>query len=62
MDDSPLYLSVKEASEYAGVGIHYMYALLNSDNPPPHLRIGNIRKIQKSALAGYLESLQEVKA
>ena len=56
-----LYLSVKEAAEYVGVGQAYLYDLVNSAKPPPHLKVGNKRLLQKAALAGYFESLQEVK-
>ena len=56
-----LYLSVKEAAEYVGVGQAYLYDLLNSANPPPFLKVGNKRLLQKAALAGYFEGLQEVK-
>ena len=56
-----LYLSVDEAAEYVGVGVKFMRDLLNSRCPPPHLKVGSKRLLQKAALAGYFESLQEVK-
>lgn len=56
-----LYLTVKEAAEFVGVGQAYLYDLLNGANPPPFLRVGNKKLLQKAALAGYFESLQEVK-
>ena len=57
----PLYLSVEEAAEYAGLGRDYMYDLTRSVNPPPHKKVGNGTKIQKATLAAYLESIQEVR-
>ena len=56
-----LYLSIPEAAEFVGIGEKYMRDLVNSSNPPPHLRVGNKRLLQKAALAGYFESLQEVR-
>lgn len=56
-----LYLSVEEAAAYVGVGEKFMRDLLNSRCPPPHLRVGNKRLLQKAALPEYFEGLQEVK-
>ena len=56
-----LYLPIHEAAEYVGVGERYLRDLLNSTNPPPYLRVGNKKLLQKSALADYFESIQEVK-
>ena len=56
-----LYLSVDEAAEYVGVGEKFLRDLLNSRCPPPYLRVGNRRLLQKAALAEYFEGLQEVK-
>lgn len=59
---SPLYMTVKQAAQYAGIGEHTMRDFLASADPPPYLRIGRKRLIQAAALAGYLERKQEVKA
>ena len=59
--EEPLYLGVKEAAEYVGVCDKYMYDLLNGSNPPPYLKVGNKRMLQKAALPEYFERLQEVK-
>ena len=56
-----LYLSVDEAAEYVGIGRNAMYDYMNSKNPPPHLRVGNKRLLQKAALEDYFEKLQEVR-
>ena len=56
-----LYLSVDEAAEYVGIGRNAMYELMNGKNPPPHLKIGNKRLLQKAALPEYFEGLQEVR-
>jgi excisionase family DNA binding protein len=56
-----LYLTVDEAAEYVGIGRNAMYDYLNSANPPPFLRVGNKRLLQKAALADYFEERQEVK-
>ena len=56
-----LYLSVEEAAEYVGIGRDALYDLLNGANPPPYLRLGKKRLLQKAALAEYFEELQEVK-
>lgn len=57
-----LYLSVDEAAEYVGVGAKYIRDLLNSRCPPPHLKVGNKRLLQKAALEKYFEERQEVRA
>lgn len=56
-----LYLSIPEAAEFVGIGEKYMRDLVNSSNPPPFLRVGNKRLLQKAALPDYFEKLQEVK-
>lgn len=56
-----LYLSIPEAAEFVGVGEKYMRDLVNSSCPPPYLKVGNKRLLQKSALADYFEGLQEVR-
>lgn len=59
--DEKLYLNAEDAAQYAGIGVKYVYDLLNGNNPPPHLKIGNKRLIQRAAWPDYLESLQEVR-
>ena len=56
-----LYVSVEEAAEYVGIGKNAMYDYVNSRTPPPFLKIGNKRLLQKAALAEYFERLQEVR-
>lgn len=56
-----LYLNVEEASKYVGVGIRYMRNLLNSDDPPPYLKVGKKRLLQREALPIYFEARQEVR-
>lgn len=56
-----LYLTIEEAADYVGVGERYMRDLVNSIEPPPYLRIGNKRLLQKAALERYFEGLQEVR-
>lgn len=56
-----LYLSVHEAAQYVGIGENMMRQYVNSNNPPPYLKVGNKKLLQKSALASYFEQLQEVK-
>lgn len=58
---SKLYITIPEAAEYVGVGEKYIRDLLYSSNPPPYLRVGNKKLLQKSALPVYFESLQEVR-
>lgn len=56
-----LYLPVDEAAQYVGVGEKYMRDLVNGSTPPPYLRIGNKKLLQKSALPAYFERMQEVR-
>lgn len=53
-----LYLTVKEAAEYAGIGTKAMYAYVNGHDPPPLLLVGGRRYVQRAALARYLEERQ----
>ncbi len=57
-----LYLSVEEAAEYVGIGANTMRDYVNSSDPPPYLKVGKKRMLQKAALAPYFERLQEVRA
>ena len=56
-----LYVSIPEAAEIVGVGEKYMYDLVNGINPPPFLKVGNKRLLQRAALPDYFERLQEVR-
>lgn len=56
-----LYLTIPEAAEYVGIGERHMRELVNSRCPPPYLRVGTKKLLQKAALADYFESIQEVK-
>ena len=57
----PLYLSVEQAAEFTGIGQRTLRDWLNSADPPPFIRIGAKRLIQRDALPAYLESKQEVR-
>ena len=57
----PLYLSAEQASEYSGIGTKVIRDMLNSADPPPHIRIGNKRMIQRDTFPSYLERKQEVR-
>ena len=54
----PLYLTVKEAAAYAGIGIGAMRDYVASADPPPLLVIGTRRYVQRAGLARYLEDKQ----
>lgn len=56
-----LYATVKEAAELVGIGISTMRDFMNSDDPPPYLRIGEKRLLQVAALEPYFERKQEVR-
>ena len=56
-----LYVNIKEAAEYVGIGICTMRDYVNSNDPPPYLKVGNKKLIQKAALQRYFEDRQEVK-
>jgi excisionase family DNA binding protein len=60
--EEKLYLTIKEAAAYVGIGISAMRDYVNSSDPPPFMRLGNKYLLQKSALAPYFESKQTVKA
>jgi len=59
--DWPLYLSAEQAAEYSGIGSKTWRDWLNSKDPPPFIRIGNARKIQRDGIVPYLIGKQEVK-
>ena len=56
-----LYLTINEAAELSGIGARTWRDWLNSNDPPPFIRIGNRRMIQRDGIAPYLESKQEVR-
>ena len=60
-DVLPLYLTVAQAAEYAGVGEKRMREWVNSADPPPYLRVGREKHVETAALPGYLERKQEVR-
>lgn len=57
----PLYITVSQAAEMSGIGERTLRDWLNSADPPPFIRIGAKRLIQRDALPAYLESKQEVR-
>lgn len=61
-ESQPLYLSIAQAAQYAGIGEHAMRAFADSSDPPPILRIGRKRYIERAGLAAYLRSKQETPA
>lgn len=60
-DVLPLYLTVEQAAEYAGVGVKRMREWVNSADPPPYLLVGRERHVETAALPRYLERKQEVR-
>ena len=56
-----LYLSVRDAAEYVGIGEKAMRDYVNSSDPPPYLMNGNKVMLEKAALAPYFKGKQEVK-
>ncbi len=56
----PLYLSVEQAAEFSGIGQKTLRDMMNSADPPPFLKIGAKRLIQRDAFPKYLERKQEV--
>lgn len=59
--DYPLYLSTEQAAEMSGIGQKQIRDWLNSADPPPFIRIGAKRLIQRDAFPAYLENRQEVR-
>ena len=57
----PLYLTVKEAAKYVGIGERAMWDFIHSTDPPPYLMNGKKYLLQTAALPGYFERKQEVK-
>lgn len=56
-----LYMSIDEAAAWAGIGKQTMRDYANSQDPPPMLIIGNVKRIQRAKLPAYLERKQQVK-
>lgn len=56
-----LYLTAIEAAEYVGIGVKAMRDYMNSDDPPPFLRIGNERRLERAALQDYFRRKQEAR-
>lgn len=59
--DTPLYMNVRDAAAYVGIGIKAMRDYVNSTDPPPYMVIGQKKMLQVAALAPYFEKRQEVK-
>lgn len=53
-----LYLTIDEAAKYVGIGQNAMRSYVDSQDPPPILKIGATRYVQKAALARYFEHKQ----
>lgn len=58
---TPLYMDVRDAAAYVGIGEKAMRGYVNSTDPPPYMVLGNKRMLQVAALADYFEERQEVK-
>lgn len=59
--DAPLYLDVKQAAAYVGIGVKAMRDYVNSTDPPPYLMNGQKKMLQVAALVPYFEERQEVR-
>lgn len=59
--DTPLYMNVRDAAAYVGIGEKAMRDYVNSTDPPPYLMNGQKKMLQVAALADYFEERQEVK-
>ena len=59
--EKPLYMTPKQAAKFVGIGLGTMLGYLESDDPPPHLMVGNRRMLQVAALEPYFERKQEVR-
>ena len=56
--EAPLYLTVKQAAAYAGIGEGTMRDYVASADPPPMLIVGRKRYLQRDGLERYLEERQ----
>lgn len=59
--DTPLYMNVRDAAAYVGIGEKAMRDYVNYTDPPPYLMNGQKKMLQVAALADYFEERQEVK-
>ena len=59
--DTPLYMNVRDAAAYVGIGEKALRDYVNSTDPPPYLMNGQKKMLQVAALADYFEQRQEVK-
>lgn len=59
--DTPLYMNVRDAAEYVGIGYKALRDYINSADPPPYLMNGQKKMLQVAALAPYFEERQEVR-
>lgn len=56
----PLYLTIQQASDYSGIGQNSIRDMLNSADPPPFIRVGKKRLIERETFPAYLRRKQEV--
>lgn len=54
---TPLYLSIKEAAHYAGIGENAFRAMVDLPGAPV-LRVGNVRYVERDGIAPFLRSMQ----
>lgn len=58
--EMPLYVPIKTAAHYAGIGEDMMRAFVNSPvDPIPYIKSGKKKLIRVSAIAEYLEKKEE---
>lgn len=60
--DTPLYMNVRDAAAYVGIGEKALRDYVNSADPPPYLMNGKKLMLQVAALADYFEERQEVRS
>lgn len=60
--DTPLYMNVRDAAAYVGIGEKALRDYVNSADPPPYLMNGQKKMLQVAALADYVEKRQEVRS
>ncbi len=54
----PLYLGVKDAAAWAGIGQGAMECFVKSIDPPPHMLIGRKVYVETASLPEYLRRKQ----
>ena len=59
--ETPLYMTVKNAARYVGIGERAMWDCVHSKNPPPYMMVGNKYMLQVAALPAYFEAKQEAR-